>query len=552
MHWDKSDLLFLPVGGSEEIGMNANLYHYDDKWILVDFGISFPDETDLGVDVLLPDYEFIKSLGDKFLGIFLTHGHEDHIGAIPYFTDSIKCPIWGTSFTIALLKRKLKEKNKSDKIILKTFNIDEMFELGPFKLKAIRTSHSIPDPVSILISTKKGNIFHSGDWKLDNSSNINENIDINDFRSLGKDGILAMVCDSTNALVEGRTPSEDFAYKGLLETIINLEGTVLVTCFSSNISRIKSLLDIAKKSDRSVLIIGRALLRAIDAAEEVGILDNLPDLLSLKDLNLIPRSNVLIISTGSQGEPNSALNRISRGADKFIKLKKGDSIIFSSRKIPGNENAILKVQTRFLEMGVKIITDDDKNVHVSGHPSKDELVDMYSYIKPKISIPVHGTREHIDAHAELARQCQVPIIIKPKNGDVIKLNGSTPNVISKIDFVNHVYDAGEIVPITNERFAIRRHSLWNGFVSVSVVINEEGYLVAPPQISQIGVSYSNTMDNFLIGVSLKIEILIDDNMLNISKSDDDIINKIKKIIRSDFKSTFLKRPVVSVHINRVQ
>ena len=551
MYWNKSDLLFLPVGGSEEIGMNANLYHFDDKWILVDFGISFPDETDLGIDVLLPDYEFIKSLGEKFLGIFLTHGHEDHIGAIPYFADSIKCPIWGTPFTIALLKRKLKERYKNDKIELKTLYIDEMFELGPFKLKAIKTSHSIPDPVSILISTKKGNIFHSGDWKLDNSSNINENIDINDFRSLGKDGILAMVCDSTNALVEGRTPSEDFAYNGLMETIASVKGTVLVTCFSSNISRIKSLLDIAKKSDRSVLIIGRALLRAIDAAKEVGILDNLPDLLSVNDLNLIPRSNVLIISTGSQGEPNSALNRISRGADKYIKLKKGDSIIFSSRKIPGNENAILKVQTRFLEMGVEIITDEDKNVHVSGHPSKDELVDMYSYIKPNISIPVHGTREHIDAHAELAHQCQVPIIIKPKNGDVIKLNGSTPSVISKIDFVNHVYDAGEIVPITNERFTVRRHSLWNGFVSVSVVINEEGYLVAPPQISQIGVSYSNTMDNFLISVSLKIENLIDDNMLSISKSDDDIINKIKKIIRSEFKSTFLKRPTVSVHINRV-
>ena len=189
-------------------------------------------------------------------------------------------------------------------------------------------------------------------------------------------------------------------------------------------------------------------------------------------------------------------------------------------------------------MGVEIITDDDKNVHVSGHPSKDELIDMYSYIKPKISIPVHGTREHIDAHAELAHKCQVPKIIKPKNGDVIKLNGSSPNVISKIDFVNHVYDAGEIVPINNERFTVRRHSLWNGFVSVSVVINEEGYLVAPPQISQIGVSDSNTMNNFLISISLKIESLIDDNMLSISKSDDDIINKIKKIIRSEFKSTF--------------
>ena len=552
MYWDKSDLLFLPVGGSEEIGMNANLYHYDDKWILVDFGISFPDETDLGIDILLPDYEFIKSLGDKFLGIILTHGHEDHIGAIPYFSDFINCPIWGTPFTLALLKRKLNENNKNNKIQLRTLNINEKFDIGPFKLKAIRTTHSIPDPVSILISTKIGNIFHSGDWKLDNSSNINENIDINDYRSLGKDGILAMVCDSTNALVEGRTPSEDFAYDGLMEIIPKISGMVIVTCFSSNISRIKSLLDIAKKTDRSVLIIGRALLRAIDAAREVGILNNLPDLLNINHLNLIPRNNVLIISTGSQGEPNSALNRISRGDDKYINLKKGDAIIFSSRKIPGNENAIMKVQNRFLDMGVEIITDDNKNIHVSGHPSKDELVDMYSYIKPKISIPVHGTREHIDAHAELAHQCQVPQIIKPKNGDVIKLSGPNPSVVSKIDFTCNVYDAGEIVPINNERFTVRRHSLWNGFVCVSIVINEEGYLASPPKISQVGVSDSNSMKNFLVNISLNIENLIDENSAKILKSDDDIIVfKIKKLIRSEFKSTFLKRPTIIIHINRV-
>ena len=551
MYWDKSDLLFLPVGGSEEIGMNANLYHYDDKWILVDFGISFPDETDLGIDILLPDYEFIKSLGDKFLGIILTHGHEDHIGAIPYFSDFINCPIWGTPFTLALLKRKLNENNKNNKIQLRTLNINEKFDIGPFKLKAIRTTHSIPDPVSILISTKIGNIFHSGDWKLDNSSNINENIDINDYRSLGKDGILAMVCDSTNALVEGRTPSEDFAYDGLMEIIPKISGMVIVTCFSSNISRIKSLLDIAKKTDRSVLIIGRALLRAIDAAREVGILNNLPDLLNINHLNLIPRNNVLIISTGSQGEPNSALNRISRGDDKYINLKKGDAIIFSSRKIPGNENAIMKVQNRFLDMGVEIITDDNKNIHVSGHPSKDELVDMYSYIKPKISIPVHGTREHIDAHAELAHQCQVPQIIKPKNGDVIKLSGPNPSVVSKIDFTCNVYDAGEIVPINNERFTVRRHSLWNGFVCVSIVINEEGYLASPPKISQVGVSDSNSMKNFLVNISLNIENLIDENSAKILKSDDYIIIKIKKLIKSEFKSTFLKRPTIIIHINRV-
>ena len=552
MNWNNSDLLFLPVGGSEEIGMNANLYHYEGQWILVDLGISFPDETDLGVDVLLPDFDFIKSLGDKFLGIFLTHGHEDHIGAIPYFADEINCPLWGTAFTIALLKRKLKESNKEKKLVMNILTVDKNVQIGPFTLRAIQTSHSIPDPVSILISTKEGDIFHSGDWKLEHADNLNENFNFDVYRSLGNSGILAMVCDSTNSLVEGRTPPESFAYDGLNESIRDQKGAVLITCFSSNISRIKSILDIAYKTDRSILVIGRALLRAIDAAKEVGYLKNIPEFVNLKDFNLIPRSNILIIATGSQGEANSALSRISRDADKYINLIKGDTIIFSSRKIPGNENAILKVQNRFLEKGVELITDEDKNVHVSGHPSRDELIEMYSFIKPKISIPVHGTREHIESHAKLANECQIPTIIKPKNGDVIKLNGSTPTVLTKKTFTTNVFDAGEIIPINNDRFVSRRHILWNGFVTVSIVLERDGYLVSSPQITQTGVTDSITMVDFLIDCSLKIENLFDDNNTIIKMSDDDGIRfQIKKLIRKEFKTSFLKRPEINLHINRI-
>ena len=551
MHWKNSDLLFLPVGGSEEIGMNANLYHYEDKWILVDLGISFPDETDLGVDVLLPDFKFIKSLEDKFLGILLTHGHEDHIGAIPYFVDDINCPIWGTSFTMALLKRKLKENNNKKKLELNLLTINEQLRIGPFQIMAIQTSHSIPDPVSILISTKEGNIFHSGDWKLEKSFNLNEKTNRENFLAIGANGILAMVCDSTNALVNGKTPSEKFAYDGLLDVIKNRKGTVLVTCFSSNISRVKSLLNIAMETDRSVLVVGRALLRAIDAAKEVGFLKNIPNLLSLKDLSLIPRNNVLIISTGSQGEPNSALSRISKDTDKFIKLINGDTIIFSSRKIPGNESAILRVQNRFLERGIEIITDDDKNVHVSGHPSRDELIEMYSYIKPKISIPVHGTREHIEAHADLANNCQIPLVIKPKNGEIIKLNGNKPNVISKIDFTTHVFDAGEIIPINNERFTTRRHSLWNGFVAVSIVINEDGHLVISPQISQTGVTDNIIVEKVLIDVTFKIEDFIENLSFVPDMLDEEIINQISRLVRREFKLIFSKRPIVKVHVNRI-
>ena len=547
---DKSDLVFLPVGGSEQIGMNANLYHYQDNWILVDLGISFPDETDLGIDVLLPDFEFIKSLKEKLLGIFLTHGHEDHIGAIPYFANEIKCPIWGTPFTTALLRRKLNESNKNHDLKIKNLNVDEIINLKDFSIKPIQTSHSIPDPVSFLISTKEGNLFHSGDWKLEQSRNLKEDFSNDIFKKIGDKGVLAMICDSTNSQVQGRTPSETYAYDGLYETIKNAKKQVLVTCFSSNISRLKSLLDIARKTDRSVLVVGRALLRAIDAAKEVGYFNNLPEFVNIKDIGLIPSVNVLIICTGSQGEPTSALSRISRGTDKYISVNQGDTVIFSSRQIPGNENAISKVQNRFFENSVNVITDEDKNIHVSGHPSRDELVEMYSYIKPNISIPVHGTREHIDAHAKLAMECQVPNVIKPKNGDVIKLNTKKPSVISHKEFTTNVYDAGEIVSIDNERFISRRHTLWNGFVTVSLVLNNQGDLVCPAQVNQTGVSDNLNMDDFLNECSFDIEDFIEDNSI-IDFNDEELKNKITKLVRKKFKFSFSKRPSFSVHINRI-
>ena len=547
---DKSDLVFLPVGGSEQIGMNANLYHYQDNWILVDLGISFPDETDLGIDVLLPDFEFIKSLKEKLLGIFLTHGHEDHIGAVPYFANEIKCPIWGTPFTTALLRRKLNESNKNHDLKIKNLNVDEIINLKDFSIKPIQTSHSIPDPVSFLISTKEGNLFHSGDWKLEQSRNLKEDFSNDIFKKIGDAGVLAMICDSTNSQVQGRTPSETYAYDGLYETIKDAKKQVLVTCFSSNISRLKSLLDIAQKTDRSVLVVGRALLRAIDAAKEVGYFNNLPEFVNIKDIGLIPSINVLIICTGSQGEPTSALSRISRGTDKYISVNQGDTVIFSSRQIPGNENAISKVQNRFFENSVNVITDEDKNIHVSGHPSRDELVEMYSYIKPNISIPVHGTREHIDAHAKLAMECQVPNVIKPKNGDVIKLNAKKPSVISHKEFTTNVYDAGEIVSIDNERFISRRHTLWNGFVTVSLVLNNQGDLVCPAQVNQTGVSDNLNMDDFLNECSFDIEDFIEDNSI-IDFNDEELKNKITKLVRKKFKFSFSKRPSFSVHINRI-
>ena len=266
---------------------------------------------------------------------------------------------------------------------------------------------------------------------------------------------------------------------------------------------------------------------------------------------MISRSNVLVIATGSQGEPNSALSRISRNTDKFVNLIKGDTIIFSSRKIPGNENAILKVQNRFLDNGVELITDEDADIHVSGHPSRDELIEMYSFIKPKISIPVHGTREHIEAHAKLANDCQVPNVIKPKNGDIIKLNGLSPTVLDTKKFITNVFDGGDVVPIDNDRFVSRRHTLWNGFVHISIVIDMDGYIISPPQITQTGVSDRNNIEDFLLDCSLKIETIFNNDNFQNKDSDEEICDYIKKNIRKDFKTLFHKRPSMNVHLIRV-
>jgi ribonuclease J len=266
---------------------------------------------------------------------------------------------------------------------------------------------------------------------------------------------------------------------------------------------------------------------------------------------VISRSNVLVIATGSQGEPNSALSRISRNADKYVNLIKGDTIIFSSRKIPGNENAISKVQNRFLDNSVELITDENADIHVSGHPSRDELIEMYSFIKPKISIPVHGTREHIEAHAKLANDCQVPDVIKPKNGDIIKLNSLPPTVLDKRKFITNVFDGGEVVPVDNERFVSRRHALWNGHVHISIVIDMDGYLLSPPQITQTGVSDRNNMEDFLLDCSLKIENFFSNDNFNNKDSDEQICDLIKRNIRKDFKTLFQKRPSMNVHLVRV-
>ena len=505
MVMNSSDLVFVPLGGSGEIGMNANLYHYQDRWLMVDLGISFADETMPGVDVVLPDLSYIEARKDKLEGLVLTHAHEDHYGAIPYLWQKLGVPVFGTAFTLALLRRKLAESRVDFDIEMHEIDYDEPYQFGPFSVELVALNHSIPDPAALVLRTDSGTVLHTGDWKFDEAPGIGQDTDRKRLAEIGDEGVLALIGDSTNAMVEGRTGSEAVAFEGLKAEIAKASGRVAVTCFASNVARIDSIVRAAHENKRSVVVVGRALQRTIDAAREVGYLRDLPDFVKESDAGLIPRENLVIICTGSQGEPRAAMARISSGTHEMIDLDPGDTVIYSSRQIPGNEPAIVRIQDMLLRRGIEVITDDDAPVHVSGHPARDEMAEMYSLIRPQIAVPVHGTARHLLAHAELAKSCQVGQTIIPNNGTIIKLDKQHSELIGTAKTGALTHEGGEIVDIQSDLLRSRRRMLWNGSVSVSVVITASGELALAPSIHQTGLMDDEKGDEFIALAAVRIE-----------------------------------------------
>ena len=544
-----SDFVFVPLGGSGEIGMNANLYHHHDNWIMVDLGISFADESMPGVDVVLPDLSFIEERKDKLQALILTHAHEDHYGAIPYLWERLQVPVYGTAFTLALLRRKLAEARVDFDIEMHELDYNRPYEFGPFSVELLALNHSIPDPAALILRTSEGTILHTGDWKFDEAPQIGQNTDAQKLSEIGKEGVLALIGDSTNAMVEGRTPSEQTAFEGLSDVIGKAEGRIAITCFASNVARIDSIVRAAHANGRAVSVVGRALQRTIDAAREVGYLRDLPDFVKESDVGLIPRDNIVIICTGSQGEPRAAMARIASGTHDTIDLDPGDTVVYSSRQIPGNEPAISKIQDMILRRGIHVITDDDAPVHVSGHPARDEVAEMYGLVKPKIAIPVHGTARHMLAHAELAQSCQVGQTLIPDNGVIIKFSDNKAEKIGTVHTGALTHEGGEIVDIQSEQLRARRRMLWNGSVSVSVVISSSGQLLIAPSIVQSGVIDDDRIDDFLATASLRIEDKLAE-MKPKSSTDENIQQIITAQIRSVAKSMVRRRPNVEVHIMR--
>ena len=544
-----NDLIFLPLGGANEIGMNMNLYHFAGKWIIVDLGISFGDDTMPGVDVLVPDPSFIEEQRENLLGIVATHGHEDHIGAIPHLWERLRCPIFSTPFTASLIKRKLIEKGIVDKVKLVEINPSSKFEVGPFKLELISLTHSIPEPHGLVVECGEQIIWHTGDWKLDPDPQVGQPGDMEALKRLASRGVTAMMSDSTNSHMLGTTGSEGDLLNSLETLFSQFRKKIGVACFASNVARLRTIAKAAKKNDRHVALVGRSLWRMYEVAKENGYLLDVPDFISERDVGFLPDDKVVIICTGSQGEPRAALSRIAADSHPEISLASGDVVIFSSRQIPGNEKAISRVQNKLLDKGVKIITEQDHDVHVSGHPAHDDVVFMYQTIKPDIAIPIHGEKKHLRANASIAKLCQIPQILMPDNGNVIRLCAGKAEVIADVKTDALVVDGKQLTPLTSQAIKDRNKLLHNGSIFSSIVLTGDGLCDGPPVVTCLGLGAGAQMV-----LDLQLEALISDEIEALSSAersmDETVTKACTKAIKRFCRGQLGKSPTISIHIIR--
>ncbi len=492
----RNELLFLALGGSGEIGMNVNLYGCDGKWLMVDCGITFGDASYPGIDVILPDLQFIEDRVDDLLGIVLTHGHEDHIGALPYLAADLGVPLYATPFTAGLIHGKLAEEGIDDRVELNVVKEEGPFDIGPFTITYTPLAHSIPEGNAVLIETPYGKVFHTGDWKLDEAPSLGGSATAEELTAIGDKGVLALVCDSTNVFNPEASGSEADVRKGLDEVVAGAKGRVLVTTFASNAARLQTLGEVARDTGRELCVAGRSLDRIIRVAKATGYLRDFPELIDFDKAMTLPASRVLIVATGGQGEPRAALNRIAEGSH-VLKLHQGDLVVFSSRQIPGNEIAIGKIMNTLADKGVDIITDRQAFVHVSGHPGRPELAEMYKWIRPEIIVPVHGEIRHMHEQARFALEQGVPKAVKQQNGEIIRLAPNGPAKIGHAPVGRLVLDGDVILPADGATMSERRRIALYGQMSVAVAIDRKGKLLGAPQIRVQGVPVEEDREDLI-------------------------------------------------------
>ena len=551
----EDELLFCPLGGSGEIGMNMNLFAYgkpsSHKWIMVDIGVTFADDTYPGIDLIYPDPGFIIDKKSSLLGIILTHAHEDHIGAIAHIWPKLKCKIFATPFTAVLIKEKFKEKQIDITNSLETVNLNGSINLDPFKIEYITLTHSILEPNGLKIETPAGVILHTGDWKVDPNPLIGDKINSERLKEIGNEGVLAMICDSTNVFSIGRSGSELDVRKSLLNIMSRLKKKIIVTSFASNVARMESIFYCAQKIGRQISLVGRSMHRIYKAAKQCGYLKNVIDPIDPREAKNISGEKIVYLCTGSQGEPMGAMMRISKHMHPDVFIETGDTAIFSSKIIPGNEKKLYKLHNQLVKDGIEVISEENEFVHVSGHPNREDLKDMYNWVKPKCVIPVHGEHRHMVEHINFAKEMQVLHPVQVENGDIVKLYpGDKPAVFDKAPSGRLFLDGNVSVDEDAQSIKDRKNISINGYIEATILVTRKGNIYQRPILTFKGLPISENED-FIYGLEEEIESITKTFSLNNRKQEVNLIDALKTACRKYSKEKTGKKPFTNINLVRI-
>jgi ribonuclease J len=549
----REELVFAPLGGVGEIGMNLALYGFgperNRRWLIVDFGVAFAGDDLPGIDLIMPDIAYVLEERRNVLGIVLTHAHEDHFGALLDLWPRLRVPVYATPFSAALLESKRLSEPLAPDIDVRIVPVGGRINLGPFDVEFVSVAHSIPESNALIIRTALGSVLHTGDWKIDPTPLLGPPTDEPRLRALGDAGCLALVGDSTNAVRDGRSPSEADVAKTLAALIAEARGRVAVTTFASHVGRLRAVAAAARAADRDVVVVGRAMDRVVQVARETGYLDGVQDFLSAESYGYLPPDKVVALCTGSQGEPRAALSRIARDEHPEVTLAKGDRVIFSARPIPGNEKAIAGVINGLVRQGVEVITDRTHLVHVSGHPRRDEMADMYRWVRPQIAVPVHGEALHLNEHAKLARAAGVKDVILCANGDLVRLAPGPTGVIDEVR-AGRLYKDGRLIVDAEQRtVADRRRLGFAGIVSVSIALDQKGVMAANPEVTLIGVPLQNAEGDSIVRIVDDVVIDTVEQLPKARRRDpESVVEAVRGAVRSAIADNWGKKPLCLVHV----
>ena len=545
------ELYFVPLGGAGEIGMNLNVYGFGGKWLIVDVGVTFGDDTMPMIDVVMPDPAWIEERADDLVGIVLTHAHEDHLGAVHYLWQKLRCPVYASPFAAALLKGKLHEVGLQNAVPVHVFAPGSRFDVGPFEVEMVAMTHSIPEPTTLAIRTPAGTVVHTGDWKLDPDPLISGPADLEALRRIGNEGVLALIGDSTNVFTKGHSGSEAEVRANLYALLGRFTGRIAIGCFATNVARVESIALAAEANGRSVCLVGRSLWRIEKAARDLGYLKDIAPFLTDQEAADVPADKIVYICTGSQGEPRAALARIAADDHPHVKLGKGDTVLFSSRVIPGNEKAIFRVQNSLVRLGCEVITDREEFIHVSGHPGREELETMLNLVRPEIVVPVHGEARHVREHCALAESLGVPKTLTIEDGAMVRLFPDGPEVVDHVPTGRLAQDGPRLIRLDSEILRDRRRMVFNGSAVCTVVVDRKGKLVTDPQVTALGLLDA---DHYAEEHDAVVEAARDayEDLPLSGRLDDGVAQEaVRRAVRRTLKEMLGHKPITTVHLVRV-